>query len=74
MRTDTRINRKQVTCPNASHLGFDKVNAQFGDIVLFNENDKSCVGLLAKYPTSKERKTKCPLWKSKSHKTNHGGQ
>ena len=44
MRTDARIDRKQVACPNASHLGFDKYKAQFGDIVVFNESDKSKVG------------------------------
>lgn len=44
MRADAQIDRKQVLCPNVSHLGYDKYKAQFGDIVLFIQNDRAQVG------------------------------
>lgn len=44
MRTDARMDRKQVQCPNVSQLGFDKWKAQFGDIVMFTEGEKTRVG------------------------------
>jgi len=37
MRTDARMDRKQVKLPCASTLGFDKWKAQFGDMVMFRE-------------------------------------
>lgn len=35
MRHDVVIDKRQVRCPNASHLGFDKIHAQVGDVVTF---------------------------------------
>jgi hypothetical protein len=37
MRTDCIIDKCQVRCPNASHLGYDKWKAQVGDLVLYSE-------------------------------------
>lgn len=37
MRTDAQIDHRQVTCPNATHLGFAKVNAQRGDLIVYKE-------------------------------------
>lgn len=38
MRTDAKIDRKQVICRNSSHLGYSKVTARTGDIVVYTEN------------------------------------
>jgi hypothetical protein len=37
MRTDATIDRKQVICRNSSHLGYSKVTARTGDIVIYSE-------------------------------------
>jgi hypothetical protein len=37
MRTDATIDRKQVICRNSSHLGYSKVTARTGDIVVYSE-------------------------------------
>jgi hypothetical protein len=47
MRTDAQIDRKQVYCPNASTLGYGKHKAQFGDVVVFEENNTLRVGRVA---------------------------
>jgi hypothetical protein len=52
MRTDAKIDRYSVTCPNASQLGYHKVKAEFGDIVVYRErfqdgNDPPRVGRVA---------------------------
>lgn len=39
MRTDAIIDKRQVRCPNASHLGYDKWKAQVGDLITFREGD-----------------------------------
>lgn len=45
MRKDVIIDRQQVRCKNASHLGFDKAKAQVGDIVIYrDDNDTSHIG------------------------------
>jgi hypothetical protein len=45
MRQDASIDKKQVRCPNASHLGFDKQVAQVGDIVQWNiDGDNARIG------------------------------
>jgi hypothetical protein len=44
MRTDVRIDKQQVQCPNASHLGYDKWRAQVGDIITFREADQLRIG------------------------------
>lgn len=47
MREDVKIDRKQVRCPNASHLGFDKYNAQVGDIILYQDGDTERIARMA---------------------------
>lgn len=37
MRVDATIDKRQVLCKNASHLGFDKVMAQVGDILTWTD-------------------------------------
>lgn len=44
MRTDATIDRRQVRCPNASYLGYDKWIAQVGDLIRFNEGAETRVG------------------------------
>jgi hypothetical protein len=42
MRQDARFDKRQVICKHATHLGYGKIRAQVGDLVLTNE------GLLAR--------------------------
>jgi hypothetical protein len=42
MRQDANFDRRQVVCKHATHLGYGKVNAQVGDLILTND------GLLAR--------------------------
>lgn len=44
MRTDVRIDRKQVKLPNSTNLGFGKWKAQFGDVVRFDESGHDMYG------------------------------
>ena len=45
MRTDATIDRKQVISRNSSHIGYSKITARKGDIVIYNDdNDTSHVG------------------------------
>lgn len=44
MRTDARIDKKQVKCCNASTLGFDKYFAQVGDIITYRESGQLRIG------------------------------
>lgn len=37
MRTDVTIDKKQVPCPNASRIGYDKYKAQVGDVITYTE-------------------------------------
>jgi len=37
MRTDATIDRKQVICKKSSYLGFSKVTARTGDMVVYSE-------------------------------------
>lgn len=47
MRTDARIDRKQVRLPNASHLGFGKGRAQLGDWVTWKTDGNEGFGRVA---------------------------
>lgn len=38
MRTDATYDRKQVSCPNASTLGYGKYKAQTGDLIVYREH------------------------------------
>jgi len=44
VRTDAIIDKRQVRCPNASHLGFDRWQAQVGDLILFTDGERTSVG------------------------------
>lgn len=39
MRTDATIDRKQVICRKSSHLGYSKVTARTGDIIVYVESE-----------------------------------
>lgn len=41
MRTDCTIDRKQVICRNSSHIGFSKVKARVGDIVVYGDGSQT---------------------------------
>lgn len=44
MRHDVTIDKRQVTCPNASVIGYGKRNAQVGDVIRFEENGIPRIG------------------------------
>ena len=47
MRRDATIDRQQVHLPNASTLGFGKYKAQFGDVVLYQQDEHTYIGRVA---------------------------
>jgi hypothetical protein len=44
MRTDATIDRKQVICRNSSHIGYSKVIARTGDMLLWSEGTEHNLG------------------------------
>lgn len=44
MRNDVVIDRKQVNVPKASTLGFGKFRAQFGDMIMYHDQEATRVG------------------------------
>jgi hypothetical protein len=44
MRTDATIDKRQVRCPNASHIGYSKWKAQVGDLIVWREGDLKRIG------------------------------
>lgn len=41
MRTDAIIDKRQVRCPNASHIGYSKPIARVGDLITFTQQDRA---------------------------------
>jgi len=44
MRTDVKIDKKQVQLPYHWRSGYDKYKAQFGDVVFFKEGSRTEIG------------------------------